>query len=85
MSDDAENNPTAQGMAAVKAAIHSDPGYAWGWQCNLACAAQDEGMERAAANRAAGRFLFTTFEYKIEDHPHYAETQKDEVAVEAES
>lgn len=73
---------TGQGMDIVKEALHKDPDYAWTWQCNLACSAMDEGLSRAAANRAASRFLLTAFQLDITQHPNYAETQADEIQVE---
>ena len=45
----------------IAAAMKADYGYAWAWHCNIAMASVDEGMERAAANRAAARFMHTCF------------------------
>ena len=41
--------------------MRKDFGYAWAWHCNLAMASQDEGLDHAASNRAAGRFMFSLF------------------------
>lgn len=47
----------------VKQAIHADPnGYGWGWQCNLAMAAYDEGIPHKLANKIAARFMRSCFE-----------------------
>lgn len=42
-------------------AIRDDSSYAWSWHCNIAMAAQDEGVEHATANRAASRFMKMCF------------------------
>jgi hypothetical protein len=52
---------TSRAFADLKAAMQADPGYAWSWHCNIACAAKDEGLDHAAANRAAARFMFMCF------------------------
>ena len=43
-------------------AMNADCDLAWGWHCNMAMAAFDEGLEHGAANRAAARFMKTAFE-----------------------
>lgn len=46
----------------LAAALKEDSGYAWGWHCNIAMAAVDEGVDRDVANFAARRFLYNTFD-----------------------
>ena len=46
-----------EAMEIIKKAIHDDPEYAWGWHCNVAMAAYDEGLNHAKANKAAARFM----------------------------
>ena len=41
----------------LKDAIQNDQEYAWGWHCNIAMAAYDEGLDHASANRAANTGL----------------------------
>jgi len=41
--------------------LRDDPDYAWGWHCNIAVASMDEGMDHAAANRAAARVMYSAF------------------------
>ena len=48
-------------MERLTQQIKDDPEYAWSWHCNLAVCAMDEGLDHAAANRAAARFMQTTF------------------------
>jgi hypothetical protein len=50
-----------QALATLSSCFASDPHFAWGWHCNLAMAAQDEGLDHAAANRAAARFMHAAF------------------------
>ena len=45
----------------IRRTIQKDPSYAWAWHCNIACASQDEGMDHAASNRAASRFMRLAF------------------------
>lgn len=63
-------------MDALRVAMINDPEYAWGWHCNIAMAAQDEGLERIASQRAANRFMercfkVTTWPSKIHPEPTY--------------
>lgn len=57
----------------LKAAIHADPDYAWGWQCNLAVPMRDviPGVTHAQANRAAALIMRQLFDYDITTHKHY--------------
>jgi len=52
----------ANAFSILKEAIKNDAGYAWGWHCNIAVCSQDEGMEHAASNRAASRFMKLCFD-----------------------
>jgi hypothetical protein len=51
----------AGALERLSRAMKSDPEYAWGWHCNIASAAMDEGLDHAAANRAAARFMHAAF------------------------
>lgn len=42
-------------------AVKADASYAWSWHCNIAMASVDEGLDHAAANRAAARFMYMCF------------------------
>lgn len=64
----------ATAMGEVRAALHADPEYAWSWHCNIAMASVDEGMEHAAANRAAARFMHNCFGLDTSKSPHYPQT-----------
>ncbi len=58
------NEPTGTPAGAVERlsrAFRWDPDYAQGWHANIACAAMDEGLDPAAANRAASRFMKAAF------------------------
>lgn len=56
----------------LKAAIHADPDYAWGWQCNLAVPMQDAiGASHEQSNQAAALIMAQMFDYDITTHPHY--------------
>lgn len=58
------NEPSDSPAGAVERlsrAFKADPDYALGWQANVACAAMDEGLDPAAANRAAWRFMRAAF------------------------
>lgn len=74
--------PPSESLDALKKSVHSDAEYAWGWQSNLAACSMDEGLDRAAANRAASRFMSILFEYDVTKHPRYAETQEEAIRVE---
>lgn len=50
-----------EAMNTIRKAMSEDFGYAWAWHCNIAVAAQDEGMEHEASNRAAARFMRLAF------------------------
>jgi hypothetical protein len=60
---------TARAFGDLKAALQADPGYAWSWHCNIAVASMDEGMEHAAANRAAARFMRMCFDVDTSREP----------------
>jgi hypothetical protein len=46
-----------QAVQTVIQAMQDDPGYAWGWHCNIAMAFVDAGGDRYTANQGAARFL----------------------------
>ena len=45
--------------------MKDDSDIAWAWQCNLACAYQDEGAEHKQANLAAARFMQLAFKVDV--------------------
>lgn len=49
-------------MITLTKAIKDDPEYAWSWHCNLACAAQDSGMDHAESQIMARRFMGWAFQ-----------------------
>jgi hypothetical protein len=49
-------------LGAIKAAMQKDYDYAWSWHCVMACAAQDEGLNHEAGNRAAARLMRMAFD-----------------------
>jgi hypothetical protein len=53
--------------------IKADPAYAWSWHCNLAVCAMDEGLEHAAANRAADRMMQVLFGVKASPPESYVD------------
>lgn len=59
----------ARAFADLKAAMQEDPGYAWSWHCNIACTTMDEGLDHAAANRAAARFMALCFDVDTSKAP----------------
>lgn len=60
------------GFAELKASIHADPDYAWGWQCNLAVPMMDAiGASHEGSNRAAALIMAQMFDYDITSHPNY--------------
>lgn len=66
---------THEAFETVKAAMQEDMDLAWAWHCNLAVASQDEGMEHAASNRAAARFMSACFGVDMNKSPLYLNTQ----------
>ena len=48
---------TQEAMKIIRNAIHNESDYTWGWHCNIAMAAHDEGLSHAKANLAAARFM----------------------------
>jgi len=48
---------TSDAVDALKQAIHNDDGLAWSYHCNIAMAAQDEGVSHEAAQNIARRFM----------------------------
>jgi hypothetical protein len=56
------SNAVERAMETLRRAMAEDPDYAWSWHCNLAMASVDEGMDHAAANKAAERFMRLAFQ-----------------------
>lgn len=56
-------------------ALRQDPEYAWSWHCNVAVAAQDAGMDYAASQLAAAKFLQLLANVDTTQSPHYPATQ----------
>lgn len=52
-----DSGPIRSPMCMLAEHIRQDPDYAWSWHCNLAVSAMDEGLDHAAANRSAARFM----------------------------
>lgn len=52
-------------FATLKAGLQTDPEYAWGWQCNIAMCAVDEGVDPIVANNIAARFMKLCFDVDI--------------------
>jgi hypothetical protein len=46
---------------ALKKELHADQEYAWTWQCNIAMAAYDQGIDRDKANNIARLFMQRSF------------------------
>lgn len=44
-------------MKVVIGALRADPDYAWSWHCNITMSMVDEGIDHAAAEHGAQRFL----------------------------
>ena len=63
-------------IETLKTAIHEDSEYAWSWQCNLAMAAYDEGLDHSAANRSAARFMQNLFDIDMTKYEYFKETQE---------
>ena len=72
MPTNPEPDLTPHPFDAIKAMIHADPEYAWGWQCNLAVPFMDAtGVTHSQANRGAALIMAQMFDYDITTHPHY--------------
>jgi len=75
---DKENGLSSQisdPLSELERVFRTDPEYAWAWQCNLAMAAYDEGLDKAAANRAAARAMKLLFEIDMTNHEFFHQTQ----------
>lgn len=60
-----------EALQTVTNAIKSDKDLAWGWQCNIAMCAVDEGVEHKTANRAAARFMRLLFGVDVTNFKEY--------------
>ena len=50
-----------EALTAMQIHMKNNFDLAWGWHCNIACMAMDEGLKHEAANKAAARFMQLTF------------------------
>jgi len=70
-----------EAMDTLREAMAEDPGYAWGWHCNIAMACMDS-MDSATGiksshktgNEAASRFMSNCFGV-ITEHPNYGQDE----------
>ena len=51
----------AEAFYRLRDEVRADQDYAWSWHCNIAMAAQDEGVDHETANKAANRFMQMCF------------------------
>ena len=51
----------AEAFYRLRDEVRADQDYAWSWHCNIAMAAQDEGVDHETANKAANRFMQICF------------------------
>lgn len=69
------HNSIGPAFRELKAAIAADPGYAWGWHCNLAMPISDViGVSKADANKAAARLMSHIFGIDTSANEHYPKT-----------
>lgn len=68
---------TRLAMWWLRRQIKKDDGYAMTWHCNLACAAQDEGVVWARSQLIAGRFMELAFKTNTARLPYVASYLKD--------
>lgn len=54
-----------EAFESLKKAIQTDSSYAWSWHCNVAMSFEDEVGNHEQANRAAARFMRTTFDVDV--------------------
>ena len=73
------NSPCGEALNILKSAMRDDPGYAWSWHCNVACAMMDEGAPHDSANAAAARFMRLAFDVDTRTAP--ATTAADDAPV----
>lgn len=72
MAQQDPQNEIVAAMATLKSAMASDPGYAWGWHCNIAMPIVDAtGVSHKLANEAAAHLMQHLFDYDVTTHPHY--------------
>ena len=55
----------------ITKALHADPGYAWGWHCNIAMSMVDEGLDHYLANKGAARFMHQVFGVNTADTDYF--------------
>lgn len=68
-------NTGCSGYAILRDALQNDVSYAWGWLCNIAMAAYDEGVDHATSNRLANRFMQVAFGVDLSNDPQYLALQ----------
>ena len=66
-----------EAMDFLKGQMKLDPEYAWGWLCNIAMPAYDEGLAKPKANLAAARFMKLAFDVDMTKHEHFSDTQEE--------
>lgn len=64
-----------QAIDTLSMEMKNDPEYAWSWHCNIACSSLDEGLDIAASNRAAARFMKTAFGVDTSKIRYFKQTQ----------
>jgi len=58
-------------MDILRRAMVNDPDYAWGWHCNIAMAAYDNGLSHSKANKSAAFFMKLAFNVDTTNNKHY--------------
>lgn len=61
-------------MDEIRRMLRDDSGYAWGWHCNLAMAAQDAGATKTVADESSARFLQLLAGIDIREFPHFVKS-----------
>jgi hypothetical protein len=61
---------TKEAVEHLSKVMQEDPEYAWGWHCNIAMAAFDEGLDHEHSNKAAGRFMHMCFGVNTINNDH---------------
>lgn len=50
-----------EALMGLKVALQEDEGYAWSWHCAISMACQDEGVDKAVADRIGARLMSQAF------------------------
>lgn len=64
-----------EAIKILKKSFKEDFDYAWTWHCNIAVCAMDEGLNHAASNRAAARFMKLAFDIDTTNSFRFKSTQ----------